>query len=100
MFRYVLEIGQNSYQLYRDKSIQPKLPYDESRISFLNKSIQNDTVCVNKDWEIAFRCFPRIYEYEYEATYVNLRDSIDVVGAGELNQYDDFGGFGDFGWKI
>ncbi|MFT6938520.1 MAG: hypothetical protein ACJA1N_002827 [Saprospiraceae bacterium] len=53
---------------------------------------------MNKDWEIAFRCFPRIYEYE--ATYVNLRDSIDVVGAGELNQYDDFGGFGDFGWKI
>jgi len=55
---------------------------------------------VNKDWEIAFRCFPRIYEYEYhlfaalldnqmqyEATYVNLRDSIDVVVAGELNQY-------------
>ncbi|MFT6938521.1 MAG: hypothetical protein ACJA1N_002828 [Saprospiraceae bacterium] len=39
MFRYVLEIGQNSYQLYRDKSIQPKLPYDESRISILNKSI-------------------------------------------------------------
>jgi hypothetical protein len=24
---------------------------------------------------------------QYEATYVNLRDSIDVVGAGELNQY-------------
>ena len=28
-----------------------------------------------------------INKMQYEATYVNLRDSIDVVVAGELNQY-------------
>ena len=100
MFRYILEIDKNSYQLYRDKSLQPKLPYDKNRIKTLQKSILNDTICTNKDWEIAFQCFPRIHEYEYQLfaalldnqiqyaeTYVNLRDSVDVVGSGQLNQY-------------
>ena len=34
---------------------------------------------------------------QYEATYVNLRDSIDVVVAGELNQYY-LGNYDNFNW--
>ncbi len=100
ILRYILEINQNDYLLYRDKSIQPKLPYDESRISVLEASIFSDTICMNKNIETAFSCYPEALEYEYhlfaallddkiqyETQYTTLRDSLDIIGVGQISEY-------------
>lgn len=100
MLRYILEIGQNDYSLYRDKSIQPKLPYDESRISILKASIFSDTICTNEDIKTAFSCYPKALEYEYhlfaallddkiqyETQYTTLRDSLEIIGVGQISEY-------------
>ncbi len=65
VLRYILEINENYYKVYRDKAIQLNLPYQESKIESLKKKIYNDTICMSKDWKLEEKCSNDISEYQY-----------------------------------
>ncbi|NOQ71448.1 MAG: hypothetical protein GQ574_05580 [Crocinitomix sp.] len=100
ILKYVFEIHEDHYLVYRDKSVRLDLPFSKEKIEALKKEIMESKECLSEDWEIATDCFPKIEQYEYqlfaaiiagesiyEDDYLDLRNTISMVNAGQFSEY-------------
>lgn len=100
ILKYVLQINEDSYKIYRDQSVQFKPSYSVSKTENLEKRIFSDTSCTSQNWDIAHDCFSQIEKYEFhlfalllnevyeqKENYIYLRDNISMVNAGQFSEY-------------